>query len=108
MTLLPGKCPACGGGNDHCEKCGGTGKVAFMVPDDGPVFTRRCPDCGWTNGAYFPQPGMWVPTDGQPCRETYQHNRGAASDFCMLCERDANGHPKHGHMIWQRLDREGE
>ena len=105
MTLVPSKCLTCMGLDPACEKCGGTGLGAVMVPDEGPAFTRECPECGWQNGCYFPQPGMFVPQDGRPVRETYDQDRplhGPGSDFCMRC-RDQDGHPKHGHMIWRKL-----
>ncbi len=58
-------------------------------PGDGPAFTRICPDCGWTNGAYFPQPGMEVPEDGAQVD-------GWFGDCCLECR-------KGGHMVWKKL-----
>jgi hypothetical protein len=79
--------------------------LAVTLPTDGLMFTRECPECGWQNGCYFPLPGMFVPQDGQPVRETYAQDRsahGPGSDFCMQCERQ-DGHPRSGHMIWRKL-----
>jgi len=104
MTLLPGKCPKCLGKRPDCETCGGTGVAAFTIPDSGPMFTRRCPDCGWTNGAYLPQPGMWVPTDGAQCSDEDGDSLGGAANFCMQCEEESGDRQKAGHMVWQRLD----
>jgi hypothetical protein len=104
VTLVPSKCLTCMGMDPACEKCRGTGLGAVLIPDEGPAFTRECPECGWQNGCYFPQPGMFVPQDGTPLQD---HDRegplgGRGANFCMRC-KDQDGHPKHGHMIWRKL-----
>lgn len=103
--LIPAKCFFCGGNDTACPRCYGTGSLAIGVDLAGPCWTRKCPDCGWTNGLYFPKgEGMFVPNDGQPCRETYdkEHGQGPYADLCMRC-LGPDGRPKHGHMIWTKM-----
>lgn len=97
--LLPAKCFVCAGANPVCLHCGGTGMVAIGVDlaEDVPCWTRKCPDCGWTNGLYWPQPGKLVPTEGAIANERPEMN------FCMRCPRGPDGIYKHGHMIWTKL-----
>lgn len=91
--LIPGMCPLCQGSNPTCEKCLGTGKVAFTIPEDGPVFTRRCTVCGWDNGMWFIQPGEKMPDDGAALAD------GDFGNVCLECDRG-------GGMVWVRLDKE--
>lgn len=102
--LIPAKCFVCGGSDSACPKCYGTGTLAIEMPVDDPCWTRKCPDCGWTNGLYFPKgDGMFVPNEGQPVRETYEHRANMiGTDFCMRCLAP-DGRPKRGHMIWTKL-----
>ncbi len=94
--IIPGVCLSCFGKDEHCQRCGGTGKAAFKLPDNGPMFTRVCPDCGWENGMYFPQPGMFMPVDGSNVEDS-------PANFCMLC-KDDDGSTKRGHMIWKLIE----
>lgn len=48
--MLPGKCPACGGNDAGCSKCGGSGTVAFGFPKNAEMWTRHCDGCGQDNG----------------------------------------------------------
>lgn len=101
--LLPAKCFFCDGNDPACARCGGTGTLALGVDLAGPLWTRKCPDCGWTNGLYFPQGSDWQPEEGQPVHETYEHRANMrGTDFCMCC-RDQDGRPKSGHLIWTKL-----
>ena len=95
MTLVPGKCPACLGSDPQCEKCGGTGATAFTIPDKGRMFGREC-SCGDGNGVYFPQPGMWVPTNGAPCLDSDDIPSGPDSNWCPGCG-------KKGGLVWREV-----
>lgn len=95
--LLPAKCFFCSGGDPSCARCGGTGTLALGVDLAANVWTRKCPDCGWTNGLYFPQPGMPVPTEGAIVDEQ------PAKNFCMRCPCGPDGRYRTGHMIWAKL-----
>ena len=96
--LLPAKCFLCSGDDPACKRCGGTGTIALGVDFAGPVWTRKCPDCGWTNGLYFPMPGTTEPSEGALVDEQ------PAMNFCMSCPRGPDGHYRTGHMIWTKLN----
>lgn len=97
--LLPAKCFVCAGANPACPRCGGTGTLALAVDlaEGVSCWTRKCPDCGWTNGLYWPRDGMPVPTEGAIVNEQPEKN------FCMRCPRGPDGRYRTGHMIWTKL-----